>query len=226
MSHELKNPLTSLKSAVETMTNYPDSPRKSELLEIINHDVSRMDRLITDISRSSRVDAEISRSTWDSVDVHQLISGLIEARQPRDPSSKDAVTFEVVAGASLKADVLGVGDRLAQVFLNLFDNAETFSPKGGKIQAVLTNNSRMLQIEVRDQGPGISADRLVRVFERFYTDRPEDDGFGNHSGLGLSIVRQIVEGHNGRIWADNCDDADEEAGFDGAKFTVLLPLRQ
>ena len=226
VSHELKNPLTSLKSAVETLQSYPDSPRRGELLEILNHDVGRMDRLITDISGSSRVDAEISRLEWDILDLPQLVDALASARSLSKPESDAKVHLKVLP---LDADmdrpllVRAVEDRIIQVMNNLIDNAITFSPDDGDIAIRLSAHANWVRLEIIDQGPGVPEHQLERVFERFYTDRPESEGFGNHSGLGLSIVRQIIGSHNGRVWAENADDDDRELGFSGAKFVVELP---
>ena len=111
-------------------------------------------------------------------------------------------------------------DRIQQVLHNLIDYARTFSPAGSKIGVRVFRRGGCLRLEVLDQGPGIAKDRLSRVFERFYTDRPESDGFGNHSGVGLSIVKQIVRGHGGKVWTENANNHDKAVGFGGAKFVV------
>jgi len=224
VSHELKNPLTSLKSAIETLQTYPDSPRRSELLEILNHDVKRMDRLITDISQLSRVDPDFSRSDWQPVAILALLEVLVGG-QTLSSSSSDGASVPIVLLESKSHDpgdlvIKAVKDRIQQVLHNLIDNARTFSPAGSKIGVRVFRRGGCLRLEVLDQGPGIAKDRLSRVFERFYTDRPESDGFGNHSGLGLSIVKQIVHGHGGKVWAENANQHDKAAGFTGAKFVV------
>ena len=227
VSHELKNPLTSLKSAVETLQSYPDSPRRGELLEILNHDVGRMDRLISDISGSSRVDAEISRLEWDILDLPQLVDALASARSLSKPESGAQVHLKVLTvedGVDRPFLVRAVEDRIVQVMNNLIDNAVTFSPDDGSIAVRLSADAHSVRLEIIDQGPGVPSHQLERVFERFYTDRPESDGFGNHSGLGLSIVRQIIDSHNGQVWAENASEADRELGFNGAKFVVELPV--
>ena len=226
VSHELKNPLTSLKSAVETLRAYPDSPRRGELLDILNHDIGRMDRLITDISGSSRVDAEISRSEWDVLDLPELVKALASARVLSKPGTGATVHLTVLtpeADEGRLYEVRAVEDRIVQVMNNLVDNAVTFSPDDGRIAVRVSGDAKRVRLEVLDQGPGVPEHQLERVFERFYTDRPESDGFGNHSGLGLSIVRQIIDSHNGRVWAENADADDRALGFSGAKFIVELP---
>ena len=226
VSHELKNPLTSLKSAVETLRAYPDSPRRGELLDILNHDIGRMDRLITDISGSSRVDAEISRSEWDVLDLPELVKTLASARLLSKPGTGAKVHLTVLtpeADEGRSYEVRAVEDRIVQVMNNLIDNAVTFSPDDGHIAVRVSGDTKRVRLEVLDQGPGVPEHQLERVFERFYTDRPESDGFGNHSGLGLSIVRQIIDSHNGGVWAENANAADRALGFGGAKFIVELP---
>ena len=226
VSHELKNPLTSLKSAVETLQAYPDSPRRGELLDILNHDIGRMDRLITDISGSSRVDAEISRSEWDALDLLELVKALVDTRPLSKPSSGAQVHLSVLASDAEDGHpfvVRAVEDRILQVMNNLVDNAVTFSPDEGLVAMRVSGDAKRVRLEVLDQGPGVPEHQLERVFQRFYTDRPESDGFGNHSGLGLSIVRQIIDSHNGRVWAENADADDRLLGFVGAKFIVELP---
>ncbi len=226
VSHELKNPLTSIRSAVETAANVTDPSARGRLLSIIQTDVQRMDRLITDITRSSRLEAETARGAQEPVDLGRLleeICGTYAATgKPDDPN----VMFEGPPPPG--AHVLGQEGPLGQVFRNLIDNARSFSPPGGLVKVSLTlllrRDGRWLQAKVEDQGPGIPSDSLERIFKRFYTDRPKGAAFGRNSGLGLSIARQIVEAHRGRIWAENVlSNANGPNGSNGARLVVELP---
>jgi two-component system sensor histidine kinase ChvG len=222
VAHELKNPLTSLRSAVEILPRVKAGPSHDRLLDVIQHDVRRLDRLISDISDASRLDAELARSDTGPVDMIALLRAVVAMAEdsPRRNGVKVRLIVEGGAGASDKGGsrarrfcVLGHDSRLAQVMTNLIDNARSFSEPGGEVRvalrrsrvdpdADLDNEGERIVITVEDDGPGIPPHALERIFERFYTDRPEQ-GFGQNSGLGLSISRQIVEAHRGRIWAAN-----------------------
>jgi two-component system sensor histidine kinase ChvG len=222
VAHELKNPLTSLRSAVEILPRVKAGPSHDRLLDVIQHDVRRLDRLISDISDASRLDAELARSDTEPVDMVALLRAVVAMAEdsPRRNGVKVRLIVEGAAGASDKGEtrarrfrVLGHDSRLAQVMTNLIDNARSFSEPGGEVRvalrrlrvdpdADLDNEGERIVITVEDDGPGIPPHALERIFERFYTDRPEQ-GFGQNSGLGLSISRQIVEAHRGRIWAAN-----------------------
>ena len=259
VAHELKNPLTSLRSAVETMPVARTKGAQDRLLAIIQHDVKRLDRLISDISDASRLDAELARADNREVDLMQVLAAVVAVG---NGSGKDGVRIGLdvtplppgAAGEASRFLVLGYDSRLGQVFNNLIDNARSFSPPGGSVRVTIRgvpgagSPSRAgYEIVVDDDGPGIPADAFERIFERFYTDRP-DQGFGQNSGLGLSISRQIVEAHGGTVAASNrtgpaprhaeghapvmgeadpyqIDEARDDEAVDvfGARFVVWLP---
>lgn len=226
VAHELKNPLTSLRSAVETLPLAKSDTSRARLLEVIQHDVKRLDRLISDISDASRLDAELQRQEAANVDVKQLLEMVVGMAQDvrRDDGVRVALSFERAPGAPADYLIAGHASRLGQVVDNLVSNARSFSPEGGTVTVTCRRLKSGLEIIVDDEGPGIRPDALVRIFERFYTDRPHQ-GFGQNSGLGLSISRQIVEAHGGKIWAENRTVPDGEGGEKvlGARLMVQLP---
>jgi len=227
VSHELKNPLTSLRSAVETLPLAKTEESRNRLLNVIQHDVRRLDRLITDISDASRLDAEMQRQESEPVDLAKLLWAVVSLTNevPRDDDVSVTLSFEHVPGAPAGYVILGNDSRLSQVIDNLVENARSFSPPGGIIRIICRRLRTEVEIVIDDEGPGIPPDALNRIFERFYTDRPEQ-GFGQNSGLGLSISRQIVEGHGGRIWAENRMTSVEPGApplVAGARFIVRLP---
>ena len=230
VAHELKNPLTSLRSAVETLPLAKKADSRQRLMSIIQHDVRRLDRLISDISDASRLDAELARADAEPVDMARLIEAVAaianERRHDGEPSI--ALTIErPPAGGPKALVVIGHDSRLAQVFNNLFDNAHSFSPPGSSVRVTLRRRRSEIEVIVDDDGPGIMPHALDRIFERFYTDRPEQ-GFGQNSGLGLSISRQIIEAHRGTIRAENRPGPPDETGEPtrlGARFIVRLPAR-
>jgi two-component system sensor histidine kinase ChvG len=201
---------------------------RKRLLSVIQHDVRRLDRLISDISDASRLDAELARSEGEPVDVAKLLQAVVSVANDRRHEHEPVVKLTVEphrAGGNAFV-VLGHDSRLSQVINNLLDNARSFSPPDGEVRVTLRRNRNTVEITVEDDGPGIPPHALERVFERFYTDRP-DQGFGQNSGLGLSISRQIVEAHGGRIRAENRPGPvgdDGEATRLGARFVVTLPL--
>jgi two-component system sensor histidine kinase ChvG len=226
VSHELKNPLTSLRSAVETMPLARNETSRARLLAVIEHDVKRLDRLISDISDASRLDAELQRQDMAPVDLRRLLATLAsvanETRLGHDVGVE--ARFEG-RGPNDAFWAPGHDSRLGQVISNLLSNAQSFSNAGGKVRILCRRVRSEIEIVVDDDGPGIRPDALERVFERFYTDRPHQ-GFGQNSGLGLSISKQIIEAHGGRIWAENRPgpkDADGEPTVTGARFVVRLP---
>lgn len=205
VSHELKNPLTSLRSAVETLPLAKTDNSRGRLLEVIQHDVKRLDRLITDISDASRLDAELQRQEAEPVDLVRLLNTVTGVHNDvvRGDGVSVKLLFEETPGAQDTFIVPGHDSRLGQVINNLIDNARSFSAKGGEVRVTCRRVKDAVEIIVDDDGPGIPPHALGRIFERFYTDRPEEQGFGQNSGLGLSISRQIIEAHGGRIWAEN-----------------------
>ena len=251
VAHELKNPLTSLRSAVETLPRVKSGPSRDRLLSIMQHDVRRLDRLISDISDASRLDAELARGEAAPVDVAELLravaSMIADSPRSRGVALKLSIDGEGQRGTK-PYFVFGHDSRLAQVITNLIDNACSFSQQGGEVRVRLwrggatdhedDGGGERVLIAVEDDGPGIPPHAIERIFERFYTDRPVD-GFGQNSGLGLSISRQIVQAHRGQIWAenrpsDNLPDAPAETDGDlladtavrhgaGARFVVSLP---
>ncbi len=222
VSHELKNPLTSLRSAVETLPIATEDQRK-RLLGVIQHDVRRLDRLITDISDASRLDAELAREATDPVDVARLLETVVAiARETRVPDRRQIqLTLDHGRRGRDAFYVLGHDSRLGQVFNNLIDNALSFTPPEGGIRIHAQREPTKIVVIVDDDGPGIRAENIESIFERFYTDRPGVDDFGQNSGLGLAITRQIVEAHRGTIAATNRLAADGRV--EGARFTVILP---
>ena len=224
VSHELKNPLTSLRSAVETLPMAKTDANRKRLLEVIEHDVRRLDRLITDISDASRLDAELQRQEAAPVDFAQLLDALVKAAN--EVRSDVTVTLKFEGGAPSTFKVPGHDSRLGQVVSNLIDNARSFSPAGGSVRVTGRKLKNEVEVLVDDDGPGVRPEALEKIFERFYTDRPEDQGFGQNSGLGLSISKQIVEAHGGRIWVENRlapARSGEEPKILGARFHVRLP---
>ncbi|MER0239935.1 sensor histidine kinase [Fulvimarina sp. MAC8] len=225
VSHELKNPLTSLRSAVETLPLAKNETNRERLLEIIQHDVRRLDRLITDISDASRLDAELARQEAHTVDIAKLLDNVVQGVRGRvQPDRKTKIELKIQpVPANMKGgtEVVGHDLRLSQVFTNLIENARSFVPgDGGRIEINVRRRSNRLVVTVEDNGPGIQAEDVDRIFERFYTDRPDAEAFGQNSGLGLSISRQIVEAHGGTIRAEN---VIENQTVKGARFIVSLP---
>jgi two-component system sensor histidine kinase ChvG len=219
VAHEIKNPLTSLRSAVETVVRVEDPEQQKRLMSIILDDVQRLDRLISDISDASRLDAELSRAQTERVDVGRLVRNLYEAHEAmaRDTGPR----FHLALEAAQTYTVQGIEDRLGQVLRNVISNATTFSPPGGTIGLAVRRDGAWVEIAVSDEGPGIPAGKLTAIFDRFYTERPQSEKFGTHSGLGLSISKQIVEAHGGTIRAENL--VDEAGGVHGARFVIRLP---
>jgi two-component system sensor histidine kinase ChvG len=224
VAHELKNPLTSLRSAVETLPLAKTDASRSRLLSVIEHDVRRLDRLISDISDASRVEAELQRQETGAVDVIKLLTTVVSvANEVRhDGGVKVTLSFE----GSLRSFVMpGHDSRLGQVVDNLIANARSFSPPGGTIRITCRRLKDEIEIMVDDDGPGVRPEALEKIFERFYTDRPHQ-GFGQNSGLGLSICKQIVEAHGGRLWVENRLAGaieGEPPKVIGARFIVRLP---
>jgi two-component system sensor histidine kinase ChvG len=226
VAHELKNPLTSLRSAVETLPLARSENSRARLLAVIEHDVKRLDRLISDISDASRLDAELQRQDMTAVDLRRLLTTLTSVSNETRLGDNIAVDVRFEGrGPGDTFSVPGHDSRLGQVISNLLSNARSFSEAGGKVRIVCRRLRSEIEIIIDDDGPGIREDALERIFERFYTDRPHQ-GFGQNSGLGLSISKQIIEAHGGRIWAENRtgrSDADGAPTVMGARFVVRLP---
>jgi two-component system, OmpR family, sensor histidine kinase ChvG len=226
VAHELKNPLTSLRSAVETLPLARSESSRARLLEVIEHDVKRLDRLISDISDASRLDAELQRQDIAPVELRRLLTTLASVANETRLGRDVAVEVRLEGrGATDTFSVPGHDSRLGQVISNLLSNAQSFSEAGGKVRIFCRRIRSEVEVMVDDDGPGIRADALERVFERFYTDRPHQ-GFGQNSGLGLSISKQIIEAHGGRIWAENRigpNGDDGQPTVAGARFVVRLP---
>jgi len=229
VAHELRNPLTSLRSAVETLPLAKTEQSRHRLLEVIEHDVKRLDRLISDISDASRLDAELQRQEVGTIDLPNLLKALVTAANEVWPDAvKLTLAFE--GGPPSSFQIPGHDSRLGQVVSNLIDNARSFSPPGSSVRLTCRRLKNEVEIVVDDDGPGIRPDALEKIFERFYTDRPEH-GFGQNSGLGLSISKQIVEAHGGTLWAENRtavtagDQGEQEPKVLGARFVLRLPAR-
>jgi two-component system sensor histidine kinase ChvG len=219
VAHEIKNPLTSLRSAVETVARIDDPGQQRRLMGIILDDVQRLDRLISDISNASRLDAELSRGEIEPVDLGELLSALVDSYAATAAPDSPRVELDVAQHHHLV--IAGIGARLAQVFRNLIDNALSFSPPDGEIRIKVRREGDTIRTIVSDQGPGIPPDKVTAIFDRFYSERPAGEKFGTHSGLGLSISKQIVEAHGGQIVAIN--RTDDDGGIAGARFIVTLP---
>jgi len=226
VSHELKNPLTSLRSAVETLPLAKSDDSKKRLMDVIQHDVRRLDRLISDISDASRLDAELARVDARSVDLEKFLTDLVEVSRQIRSKNKDVhieLVIERKPGVKTRFVVNGHDLRIGQIVTNLIENARSFVPQeGGRIIVRLVRTRSRCLVYIEDNGPGIQAENIDRIFERFYTDRPESEGFGQNSGLGLSISRQIAEAHGGSLRAENIIDA-ESAEILGARFILALP---
>lgn len=232
VAHELKNPLTSLKSAIETLGIVKKQSDREKLLDIIEHDIRRMDRLITEISHASRLDSELSREAFEEVDLTRVLNRLIDIyRDPMERHNKPVSKSQLVTAPNnitIKLDIpeheslhlLGLELRLGQVFQNLVANALSFSEAGSTVSIHAAIRLNSIVITVEDHGPGIPESKLNSIFERFYSERPEHEDYGSHSGLGLSICKQIIEAHRGRIFAENRKDA--KGNILGARFTVIL----
>ncbi|WP_425229633.1 stimulus-sensing domain-containing protein [Sphingomonas sp.] len=217
VAHELKNPLASLRSAVDGLGLVSDPALQASLLGIVSDDVRRLDRLITDIAEASRLDAQLSRATFEPIDVAALLEGLLGQREERGHERGVRIRFDRAGEGPFT--VLGEGARLERVFENLLDNAVSFSPGGGLVTVAAASDRDTLVVRVEDEGVGVPEDARETIFRRFQSIRPEAEAFGQHSGLGLAIARTIVEGHQGQVTAEAREDR-----LAGARFVVRLPL--
>jgi two-component system sensor histidine kinase ChvG len=217
VSHELKNPIASLRSALDALERVDRPDLRAQLMAIAQDDVLRLDRLVTDIAEASRVDAELSRTRFEPIDLGMLIERMVIAREARGVPRGIRLAF-----ARPRKDiavVLGEEGRLIRVLDNLIDNAVSFSPDGGLVQIIATVADDQVLVAVEDEGPGVPESEREHIFRRFHSVRPEGEAFGKHSGLGLAIARSIVEGHQGHIAIGDREDAR-----DGARFVVRLPM--
>jgi two-component system sensor histidine kinase ChvG len=220
VAHEIKNPITSMRSALETFYRTNDDKQRERLLSIMMEDVQRLDRLISDISNASRVDAEMARAESELVDLTELLQTAADLYRARSSGDKVRFTLDLPAGGG--PFVEGIAGRLGQVVHNLINNAISFSTKGAEIALAVKRSGDMAVITVEDQGPGIQDGKEDAIFDRFYSQRSAETGLGRHSGLGLSICRQIVDAHGGTIAAENRRGSDGKVV--GARFTVRLPM--
>lgn len=217
VSHELKNPIASLRSALDAMDRVDKPELRAQLMAIAQDDVRRLDRLVTDIAEASRIDAQLSRTRFEPIDLGLLIERMVVAREMRGVPRGIRLAF--ARPRKDVAVVLGEEQRLMRVLDNLIDNAISFSPDGGLVQIVATVADNEVLVSVEDEGPGVPESQREHVFRRFHSVRPETESFGKHSGLGLAIARSIVEGHQGKI-----SIADREDNQSGACFMLRLPM--
>lgn len=218
VTHELKNPLASLRSAVDGLEAVEDPALRRQLLEIVRSDVVRLDRLIVDIAEVSRLDAELSRARFEPVDLGRLIESLLGLWEPRAAERQVRVAFGRPGAGSVV--MLGDEARLTRAIDNLVDNAISFSPPGGLVEIAAARAGGNVLISVEDEGPGVPAGERGEVFNRFHSVRPEEEGFGRHSGLGLAIVCATAEGHGGAVRVE-----DRHDGRPGARFVLRFPVR-
>ncbi|HXP95907.1 MAG TPA: stimulus-sensing domain-containing protein [Telmatospirillum sp.] len=219
VAHEIKNPLTSLRSAVETVSRVTNPEQQRKLMAIIQDDVGRLNRLISDISDASRIDAELSRAEAGPVDMLGMLCALAEVY--RDTGASDSVGIHIAVTSEGPLTVMGIESRLVQILRNLISNALSFSPPDSTLTLCAGRDGRWVEMSVEDQGPGIPDNKLEAIFDRFYSERPKDEKFGTHSGLGLSISKQIAEAHGGTLRATNKIGPD--GSVTGARFTLRLP---
>jgi len=225
VAHEIRNPLSSLRSAVETAARIDDPAKQRQLMAIIQDDVERLDRLITDISDASRLDAELSRLEMSPTDIAAMLRALVDMHETTRAAGSPRIVLDLPTDPSGRGRALvvpGIESRLSQIFLNAIANAVSFSPPDGEIRIRAVPDGRAVLVTVEDQGPGIPPDKLTAIFDRFYSERPAGEKFGTHSGLGLSISKQIVEAHRGRMWAEN-RAVGPGGGPGGARFLIRLP---
>ena len=216
VTHELKNPLASLRSAVDGLERVEDPELRRRLLDVVRHDVVRLDRLITDVSEAARTDAELTRANFEPIDLGPLIEQIVAACEERRTTGDVRIAFARPRRAS--TIVLGEPGRLARAIDNIIDNAISFSPPGGLVEIAASQVGGQVRIRIDDEGPGVPDEAREAIFNRFHSVRPEGEDFGRHSGLGLAIARAIVEGHDGEIDVKDRDDAPS-----GARFTICLP---
>jgi two-component system, OmpR family, sensor histidine kinase ChvG len=216
VTHELKNPLASLRSAVDGLDRVDDPDLREKLRRIVREDVARLDRLIGDISEAARTDAELARATFERVDLGPLIEQLVHSWETRRETGDARLAFARPRRET--AAVMGKPDRLARAINAIIDNAVSFSPPGGLVEIAVMRVGDEVRIRIDDEGPGVPPEAREAIFNRFHSVRPEGENFGRHSGLGLAIAQAIVNGHDGEIDVQDRDDAPS-----GARFTIRLP---
>ena len=221
VAHEIKNPLASLRSAVESLGTVKDESLRDQLNDVAAHDVRRIDRLVTEIAEASRIDAELSRATFETVDLGRLFANVVEAKRARGETGECEIMLDLPHNGA-GAMVHGVPLRLERVAENLLDNAVSFSPPGGRILVQVADFGAHVAATVCDEGPGIPEDSREKVFRRFHSIRPDEESFGNHSGLGLAIARTIAEAHDGSLRVED-NPPPSGAGFKGACLRLQLP---
>jgi two-component system, OmpR family, sensor histidine kinase ChvG len=222
VAHEIKNPLASLRSAVGTLAMVKRDDQRAKMIEVIEHDVRRLDRLVSDIANASRLDSELVKEEEQPIDLLKMLGNLNEFLA-KEAGQKG---IDYIADLPLQAIVImGLEGRLAQVFINIITNAISFCGEGDAIRIWVRKRENRVLIVVEDTGPGIPEEALTKVFQRFYSERPPGD-FGNNSGLGLAISKQIVEAHGGVIWAENIRPSETDPTSEplGARFVVGLPV--
>jgi two-component system sensor histidine kinase ChvG len=218
VAHELKNPLASLRSAVDTLDLVKEPELQQQLIDVIRDDVVRLDRLITDISDASRLDAELSRVKFEPLDIGVMLQSLVKAREER--GRNEGIRMAFARPRLGTAVVMGDGSRLIRAIENLVDNAVSFSPPGGLVEIGASRVDDQVIIRIEDEGPGVPPEAREEIFNRFHSLRPDNDAFGKHSGLGLAIARTIIDGHGGRIMVQ-----DKESGGKGASFLIRIPWK-
>jgi two-component system, OmpR family, sensor histidine kinase ChvG len=216
VSHELKNPIASLRSALEGLSSIKDEALRKKLLDIAQDDVRRLDRLVTDIADASRIDAQLSRTPFELVDLGRLIGRVVRTQSTRETGPQIRFTYARPPRGS--AVTMGDSQKLSRVLDNLLDNARSFSPESGRVRVTVETDQADIRIFIDDDGPGVPLHERDSIFRRFHSVRPEEEDFGQHSGLGLAIARTILEGHNGAICVEDRPD-----GAHGARFHITLP---
>ncbi|MBT2189322.1 ATP-binding protein [Sphingobium nicotianae] len=217
VSHELKNPIASLRSALEGLGKIEDAGLRARLLDIAQDDVRRLDRLVTDIAEASRIDAQLSRTPFEPIDLGRMIGRIARSQAPREGAP--TIKFSYAGPGRGAVHVMGDPQKLARVVENLVDNARSFSPEGGRVRLTVEAGSDRALVAIEDDGPGVPEAERESIFRRFHSVRPERDGFGKHSGLGLAIARDILAGHHGTVWVEDRPD-----GKPGGRFVFTLPL--
>ena len=220
LAHEIRNPLTSLKGASEVLDNTIDSEKRKKLIRVISHDVERIERLITDYSQMLKDEASLSRAKMKKINLSNVVNSVVEDFNSDLLNSNKNIKI-ITSNSNLngsKINILGVESKIEQIIANLLDNSISFSPLNSKISVICAIEDNKAQLIIKDEGPGFNEKNINKIFNRFYSNRPEK--FGEHSGLGLNIVKNIVELHGGSILASNTSVSDKK----GAKVKVLLPI--